>query len=65
MENCINCKPSNSRYATVGKTYYVLRDHTLLCYRHWYQANKPDYIISGEHSTLPNRLKELIKTRQS
>jgi hypothetical protein len=58
MENCIQCKPTNDRHTTIGKTYYILPDHTLMCYRHWWQAREPEYLFKGEYQETLNKLHE-------
>jgi hypothetical protein len=51
MDNCKQCtKPITSSYDAVCKTYYRLEDLSVLCYRHWHQANRPWFGDTGEHS---------------
>lgn len=52
--SCINCKPTNDNFQTVGKTYYLLSNKTVLCYRHWHQSNRPSYVLSGDYQSVMN-----------
>jgi hypothetical protein len=56
MEGCKECKEYSSLYDTVGKTYYKLEDHSILCYRHWHQAGKPEFKEFGEYINLYSKL---------
>ena len=49
MEHCKNCPEITDVFYTIGKTYYRLEDKSVLCYRHWHQANKPKYTFKGEY----------------
>lgn len=66
MKDCIHCKPTKDKlkFARIGKTYYILSsDRSILCHRHWYQANKPNYIVSAEFDMLQQRLKEVLNSK--
>jgi hypothetical protein len=63
MENCINCKPIQNEFDTVGKTYYVLYDGSVMCYRHWYQAGSPHYKMVADYASLFSKygIKSFVK----
>jgi hypothetical protein len=57
MDGCKKCKEYNSLYETIGKTYYKMKDDSILCYRHWHQANKPEFIEFGEYMSIYSKIK--------
>ena len=65
MEGCIECdkenKQINTVYDTIGVTYYKLKDYSILCYRHWYQKNKPGIIKKGDYEEMFLRSKSTKK----
>jgi hypothetical protein len=34
-------------FSTVGKTYYLLEDLTMLSFREWNMSGRPDYLTTG------------------
>lgn len=52
MQNCKNCKPIRTKFDTIGKTYYLFENDNILCFKHWYQAGKPKYLMFGEYDNI-------------
>jgi len=52
MEGCNECKEITTVYDTLCKTYYKLEDGSILCYRHWYQKDRPKFIIKGDYDNI-------------
>ena len=50
MDNCKQCKEVITSYDVIGKTYYILEDDSVLCYRHWHQERRPKYISKGDYN---------------
>ena len=56
---CIQC---DIKAHYIGKTYFLLNDNrTILCYRHFYQSNRKDYIISGDYQSISEYMKQMKK----
>jgi len=52
--NCKYCKPNAS---TIGKTFFVLKDNSVLCYRHFYQSGKKEYQFQGDIFSVTEMMK--------
>lgn len=65
MQNCSKCSPIKNIFDTVGKTYYLLEDDSLLCYRHWYQEGKPKYKKKDEYNAAIRIDKIYIKKQKN
>ena len=56
MEGCIICNKENRQintvYDSIGKTYYKLEDYSVVCYRHWYQKDRPKVIEKGDYEEM-------------
>lgn len=70
MTNCTHCnavktrKSTKKRFDKIGKTYYILSsDMSVLCFRHWHQANRPEYIVAAEYDMLQQSLKEKLNPK--
>lgn len=61
IHQCIRCneeqKYIKNNFDTVSKTYYKLKNNTILCYRHWYQNGKPKPEIFGSYEKIVNTIK--------
>lgn len=61
--NCKNCKPDSP---TIGKTFFVLKDNSVLCYRHFHQTEqdagkKIEYLFQGDIFSVAEMLKTQSK----
>lgn len=62
MSNCTQCPlTKKDNFSHIGKTYYILPDLTIMCFRHWHQAGRPKYVHYGEHGPVQTKLIELTK----
>jgi hypothetical protein len=55
MKNCYKCenaKDLSNNFDIIGKTYYVLPNGDVLCFRHWHQAGRPEYAQKGDYHSL-------------
>ena len=52
--NCKYCKPDSP---TIGKTFFVLKDNSVLCYRHFYQSGKKEYQYQGDIFSVTEMMK--------
>lgn len=65
QHNCTICPPKkaskDNNFSVIGKTYYILQDRSVMCFRHWHQANRPKFLFKGEHSVVYTKLLEMAK----
>lgn len=52
--NCKHCKPESP---TIGKTFFVLNDKSILCYRHFHQSETMEYHFKGDIFSVAEILK--------
>ena len=56
MDNCKHCEEITDMFNVIGKTYYRMDDKDdVLCYRHWHQANRPEFLDAGEYYDIFSR----------
>jgi hypothetical protein len=62
MNNCLKCQEEGryikNSFDTVTKTYYKISDTIMMCYRHWHQSNRPDYVIKGDYDSVNRTMKK-------
>jgi hypothetical protein len=49
------------KFGLIGKTFYVLGNDNILCYRHWYQCDTPECELFGDYDDLNTKLNPKAK----
>jgi len=49
------------KFGLIGKTFYVLGNDNILCYRHWYQCDTPECELFGDYDDLNAKLNPKAK----
>lgn len=57
---CVKCS-SQPRFGMTGKTFYLLEGGDILCHRHWYQLNTPQYELAAEYDDMNAKLNPKAK----
>jgi hypothetical protein len=51
-------------FSTVGKTYYLLKDLTMINFRQWNMSGKPDYLTTGCYDDCLEDKNKILKHRK-
>jgi hypothetical protein len=51
-------------FSTVGKTYYLLEDLTMLSFREWNMSGRPDYLIKDCYDDCLKEKNKISKRRK-
>lgn len=51
-------------FSTVGKTYYLLKDLTMISFREWNMSGKPDYLTTGCYDDCLEEKNKISKRRK-